>query len=454
VIRPVDGVLPDVSTMKEASGDYGIVGNSGPYNELTSEEARRRMTDRAQSEGFGKAAITFRIKDWGVSRQRYWGTPIPVIHCPTDGIVPVPDDQLPVLLPRQIQITGKGRSPLDEVPEFVNVTCPKCGQPARRETDTMDTFVDSSWYFYRYCDSKNSNAPFDSEKIAYWFPIDQYIGGVEHAILHLIYSRFWTKVMRDIGLIRNSEPVRKLFTQGMVIANGAKMSKSKGNVVNADLVADVHGADTARLFALFAAPPEKDMDWTDAGVEGIYRFLARVYRFATRNIGTPGGDGSADAAVLRKLHQTLRKITADFNSRWHFNTSIAAMMELVNQLYLDEPRISAAAMTQSIRILTMMLAPFAPYIAQELWEEQGNDGPVFKEEWPDFDPDLARETEIEIPVQINGKLRSRMNVAPGLDAAQLKVAALDDDKVQAMVQGKTVVRIIAIPDKLVNIVVK
>ena len=454
VIQPVGGELADPATMTQASGDYGIVANSGPYTGMTSEEARSEMAARAEREGFGKPAITFRLKDWGVSRQRYWGTPIPVIHCPLDGVVPVPDDQLPVLLPRQIRITGKGRSPLDEVPEFVNVTCPKCGGPARRETDTMDTFVDSSWYFYRYCDSKNSNAPFDSEKIAYWFPIDQYIGGVEHAILHLIYSRFWTKVMRDIGLIRNSEPVRKLFTQGMVIANGAKMSKSKGNVVNADLVADVHGADTARLFALFAAPPEKDMDWTDAGVEGIYRFLARVYRFATRNIGTPGGDGSADAAVLRKLHQTLRKITADFDSRWHFNTSIAAMMELVNQLYLDEPRISAAAMTQSIRILTMMLAPFAPYIAQELWEEQGNDGPVFKEEWPDFDPDLARETEIEIPVQINGKLRSRMNVAPGLDAAQLKVAALDDDKVQAMVQGKTVVRIIAIPDKLVNIVVK
>jgi len=340
------------------------------------------------------------------------------------------------------------------VPDFVNVRCPKCGQPARRETDTMDTFVDSSWYFYRYCDARNSHAPFDSKKIAYWFPIDQYIGGVEHAILHLIYSRFWTKVMRDIGLITNKEPVRKLFTQGMVIANGAKMSKSKGNVVNADHVADVHGADTARLFALFAAPPEKDMDWTDAGVEGIYRFLGRVFRFATRNIGTEGGDGSGDAKVLRKLHQTLRKITADFDSRWHFNTSIAAMMELVNELYAEEPRISTGAMQQSIQILTLMLAPFAPYIAQELWEEQGKSGPVFKQEWPDFDPDLARETEIEIPVQINGKLRARITVPPGLDAAQLKVAALDDAKVSALAAGKEVVKIIAVPDKLVNIVVK
>ncbi len=230
------------------------------------------MATVAKSDGFGQAAITYRIKDWGVSRQRYWGTPIPVIHCPNDGVVPVPDDQLPVLLPRQIQITGKGRSPLDEVPEFVNVTCPKCGGAARRETDTMDTFVDSSWYFYRYCDAKNSGAPFDKEKIGYWFPIDQYIGGVEHAILHLIYSRFWTKMMRDIGLTKYDEPVRKLFTQGMVMRNGAKMSKSKGNVVPADDVADKHGADTARMFALFAAPPERDVDWIDAGVEGIYRF--------------------------------------------------------------------------------------------------------------------------------------------------------------------------------------
>ena len=460
VIRAYSGDLPDPAAMTEATGDYGIVENSGPYNGLASGEARAQMAAHAEREGFGKTAVTFRIKDWGVSRQRYWGTPIPVIHCPEHGVVPVPDDQLPVVLPQKIEITGKGRSPLDEVPEFVNVTCPKCGRPARRETDTMDTFVDSSWYFYRYCDSKNSNAPFDSEKIAYWFPIDQYIGGVEHAILHLIYSRFWTKVMRDIGIIKNDEPVRKLFTQGMVIANGAKMSKSKGNVVNADHVADVHGADTARLFALFAAPPERDMDWTDAGVEGIYRFLGRVYRFATRNIDIHNVGqvsdlpSSADAKILRKLHQTLRKITADFDTRWHFNTSIAAMMELVNDLCAEERSISAATMEQSIRILTLMLAPFAPYVAQELWEEQGNSGPVFKQEWPDFDPDLARETEIEIPIQINGKLRTRISVVPGLDAAQLKVAALDEDKVQEWIGEKTIVKIIAIPEKLVNVVVK
>jgi leucyl-tRNA synthetase len=456
VIRPVNGALAEPATMTDASDDYGIVENSGPWSGLGSEDARRRMAERAQAEGFGKAAITFRIKDWGVSRQRYWGTPIPVIHCPNDGVVPVPDDQLPVLLPRQIQITGKGRSPLDEVPEFVNVTCPKCGGPARRETDTMDTFVDSSWYFYRYCDAKNSSAPFDKKKIDYWFPIDQYIGGVEHAILHLIYSRFWTKMMRDIGLTTCDEPVRKLFTQGMVIRNGAKMSKSKGNVVPADEVADKHGADTARMFALFAAPPEKDVDWIDAGVEGIYRFLGRVYRFATRNLPVAeiGGDGSADVKILRKLHQTLKKITEDFDSRWHFNTSIAAIMELVNEMYLEESHISSAAMGQILGILTLMLAPFAPYLAQELWEEQGGEGPIFKQEWPDFDPERARESEVEIVVQINGKVRARLIVPPGTDANGLTSIAMDDEKVQALVAGKTVAKVIAVPDKLVNLVIK
>jgi leucyl-tRNA synthetase len=336
------------------------------------------------------------------------------------------------------------------------VTCPKCGGPARRETDTMDTFVDSSWYFYRYCDSKNSSAPFDKTKIDYWFPIDQYIGGVEHAILHLIYSRFWTKVMRDLGLTSYDEPVRKLFTQGMVISNGSKMSKSKGNVVQADEVADRHGADTARLFALFAAPPERDVDWIDAGVEGIYRFLGRVYRFATRHVpaGAGAGDGSADTKILRKLHQTLKKITEDFDSRWHFNTSIAAIMELVNELYLEESRISAAAMSETIRILTLMLAPFAPYLTQELWEEQGGTGPVFKQPWPDFDADLARESEVEIVVQINGKLRSRLIVPAGTDSNGLIAIAKDDEKIEALLAGKTVVKTVAVPDKLINFVVR
>jgi len=430
------------------------VENSGEYSGLPSAVARKQMAARAARESFGKAAVTFRIKDWGVSRQRYWGTPIPVIHCPTCGVVPVPDDQLPVLLPQQIQITGKGRSPLDEVPEFVNVKCPKCGEPARRETDTMDTFVDSSWYFYRYCDPKNSTAPYDEKKVEYWFPIDQYIGGVEHAILHLIYSRFWTKVMRDIGLTKYDEPVKKLFTQGMVIRNGQKMSKSVGNVVAADDVADKHGADSARLFALFAAPPEKDVDWIDAGVEGVYRFLGRVYRFVTRNVDAPGGDGTADADVLRKLHQTLQRITEDFDTRWHFNTSIALMMELVNVLYEKESRVSAAAMRQCVEILTLMLSPFAPYVTQELWEEMGGKGAVIKQSWPAFDLNLARATEVEIPVQINGKLRTRINVPVGLHKAALENAARADEKVQSLLEGVTVVKVIAVPEKLINFVVR
>jgi leucyl-tRNA synthetase len=329
VIRPVDGPLAIEGEMKQAFPDDGIVENSGPWSGLPSEEARRRMNEYAEQNGFGKAAVTFRIKDWGISRQRYWGTPIPVIHCTQCGIVPVPAADLPVRLPDRIEITGSGRSPLECVPEFVNVPCPKCGSAARRETDTMDTFIDSSWYFYRYCDPRNDRMPFDPAKIAYWFEIDQYIGGVEHAILHLIYSRFFTRVMRDIGLVRNNEPAARLFTQGMVIAEGAKMSKSKGNVVGADGLAEKIGADAARMFVLFAGPPEKEVDWRAEGAEGIHRFLGRVYRFATRNIGRADfpAPSDADRKVRRKLHQTLKKITGDFETRWHFNTCIAAVME-------------------------------------------------------------------------------------------------------------------------------
>jgi leucyl-tRNA synthetase len=452
VVRPVDGGLEALAA--GAFCEYGIVEHSGAWSGKTSETARTEMAAYAERHGFGKAAITFRIKDWGVSRQRYWGTPIPIIHCPECGAVPVPEADLPVRLPETIVITGEGRSPLENVPEFVNVKCPQCGGAGRRETDTMDTFVDSSWYFYRYCDAHNGSAPFDSAKIDYWFPIDQYIGGVEHAILHLIYSRFWTKVMRDIGLIANEEPVKKLFTQGMVIRNGEKMSKSKGNVVAADAVVENFGADAARLFALFAAPPEKDVDWIDTGIEGIARFLGRIYRFTTRNAPPASGDGTADAEVLRKVHQTLRKITADFDSRWHFNTSIAAMMELVNELYAREAQISGGAKAEAIRILTLTIAPFAPYLAQELWEEQGGAGPVFKEAWPGYDAELARESAAEIVIQINGKNRSKVTVAPGTGTGELERLALGDEKIAGLLEGKSVVRVIAIADKLVNIVVR
>ena len=456
VIRPVDGELP--AAPQAAFTDYGVVENSGEWSGLASEEARRRMTARAREKGFGEGAITYRIKDWGVSRQRYWGTPIPVLHCEKCGVVPVPEKDLPVLLPLNVEITGKGRSPLADVPEFVNTVCPACGGPARRESDTMDTFVDSSWYFYRYTDPKNDRLPYDPAKAAYWFQIDQYIGGVEHAILHLIYSRFFTKVMRDIGLTQNDEPVKKLFTQGMVIRNGAKMSKSKGNVVPADEVADKHGADTARLFALFAAPPEKDVDWLDAGVEGQYRFLGRVYRFATRNAEkareAAGGEGESDKRALRKLHQTIRKVTSDFETRWHFNTSIASIMELVNELYALEAGLSGAALAEILERLTLLLAPFAPYLSQELWEELGREGPVFRQPWPVFDAALTQEEEAELPVQVNGKLRGRIRVPFGAPRELIEQRATMDDKIQPFVDGRQIVKVIVVPDKLVNIVIK
>ena len=412
------------------------------------------MTAHAERQGFGKAAITYRLKDWGISRQRYWGTPIPVIHCPKCGVVPVPENQLPVILPDRIEITGAGRSPLENVPEFVNVTCPVCGAAARRETDTMDTFIDSSWYFYRYCDAHNSTQPFDSAKIAYWFEIDQYIGGVEHAILHLIYSRFFTKMMRDIGLVTNSEPARRLFTQGMVIAEGAKMSKSKGNVVGADMLAEKFGADTARMFVLFAAPRKRK--WTGAWKAPKASIASSDASIASPRAISPAEprSGESDRKVLRKLHQTLRKITEDFETRWHFNTCIASIMELVNQLYAEEQNISAAAMARVLETLALMLAPFAPYVAQEIWEELGNEGPVFRHPWPPFDPELAKEDEAEIVVQVNGKLRSRITAPFGTPKEELEARAIADEKVKPFLEGKQVVKLITVPDKLVNIVVR
>jgi leucyl-tRNA synthetase len=458
VIRPADGPLAEEATLEAAFEDYGVVENSGRWSGLASEAARRRMAEYAAQRGFGQAVTTYRLRDWGISRQRYWGTPIPVVHCPGCGIVPVPERELPVLLPLDVEITGAGRSPLEAVSEFIDVKCPKCGGGARRESDTMDTFVDSCWYFYRYADAHNAQAPFDSSKIAYWFPIDQYIGGVEHAILHLIYSRFFTKVMRDLGLIRNREPVVNLFTQGMVVKDGAKMSKNKGNVVGAEYMADAYGADTGRLFVLFAAPPEKDLEWQDAGVEGMYRFLGRVYRFVTRNAGreTPSGGpaGEADARALRKLHQTVKKVTEDFETRWHFNTSIAATMELLNELTALEAQLSGAALRETLEKLVLLLAPFVPYVAQEMWEELGHATPAFLEAWPSYDPELAREEEAEIPVQVNGKLRGRIHVPFGAPREELERRAQADEKIRGYLEGKQIVKIIVVPDKLVNIVVK
>jgi leucyl-tRNA synthetase len=456
VIRPVDGSLPEVACMSGPFLEDGIVENSGQWSGLPSSEAREKMAAFASELGFGATATTYRIKDWGISRQRYWGTPIPIIYCPQCGAVPVPEQDLPVLLPLDVKITGHGQSPLLAVETFMNVKCPKCSGAARRESDTMDTFVDSSWYFYRYCDPHNDRAPFDSQIIAHWFPIDQYIGGITHAILHLIYSRFWTKVMRDLGLIANSEPARNLFTQGMVLMGGSAMSKSKGNVVDPDEMVEKYGADTCRLYTLFAVPPEKDMDWNELSVEGQYRFLARTYRFVTRNAGRRGsGDtGEADREALRKLHQTLRKVTDDFDSRWHFNTSIAALMELVNELYSLEAKLSSKCLRTVCEDVTLMLAPFAPYTAQDLWQTLGHDGPVFRQMWPRYDAELAKQDLTEIPVQVNGRLRAHLRVTPGTARQELERLALEQEKVRPFLEGKDIIKVIVLPDRLVNVVVK
>jgi leucyl-tRNA synthetase len=459
VIRPVDGELADEATMQAAFTGYGIMEGSGPYSGLSSEEGRAKMAADAEAMGFGQAATTFRIKDWGISRQRYWGTPIPIIHCVGCGAAGVPYDQLPVELPYEVAFTGKGRSPLANIESFVNVPCPRCGQPAKRETDTMDTFVDSSWYFYRYCDPQNGDAPFATEKVTPWFPIDQYIGGVTHAILHLIYSRFWTKMMRDLGMISNSEPAANLFTQGMVQLGGKTMSKSRGNIVDPDEMVEKYGADTCRMFTLFAAPPEKDMDWNESSVQGQYRFLTRVLRFVTRMTARAGetadGSSNADRTALRKLHQTLRKITLDFENRWHFNTSIAALMELMNTLEDHQDAVSPPVARDLAEKLCLMLHPFAPFLSQEMWTTGlGRTTQLIHESWPQADDELAKEEGAEIPVQVNGKLRGRLVVPFGTAREQLEQLALADPKIMPFLEGRQVVKIIVLPDRLVNVVVK
>ena len=463
-------IAPNVDTDELAlpytGEEEAVLIDSGEWTGEACLEAQSKMAAFAEQGGFGKQTTTYRLKDWGVSRQRYWGTPIPMVYCKSCGIVPVPEDQLPVLLPEKIEITQEGGSPLGKVPEFVNVPCPKCGESARRETDTMDTFVDSSWYFYRYTDAHNNAAPFDSAKANYWFPIDQYIGGVEHAILHLIYSRFWTKVMRDLGMIANSEPATRLFTQGMVIKDGAKMSKSKGNVVSPDEMIDKFGVDATRMYALFAAPPDRDLDWQEDGVAGISRFLARVYRLTTkfaptiRGVAVQRRDASVSGdTLLRLLHQTIAKITEDFGGRWHFNTSIAAIMILVNEISareaaMDSGEIPAATVAEVFRTLVLLLSPFAPFIAAELWEQMGYEGVLFRQSWPEADAELARESEIEIPVQINGKLATVVKVSAEADEETIKAAAMADEKVAARLVGKSVVKTIVVKGKLVNLVVK
>jgi leucyl-tRNA synthetase len=468
VIEPAE--KSDEAVVLPFCSEDGVLINSGEYSGLTCADAQKKLQEVAAAGKFGEPKVTFRLKDWGVSRQRYWGTPIPMLYCEAkcegDGLVPVPDSQLPVLLPAQVEITQQGGSPLSRVPEFVNAKCPKCGGPARRETDTMDTFVDSSWYFYRYTNAKNDKQPFDPATAQYWFPIDQYIGGVEHAILHLIYSRYWTKVMRDLGLIKNDEPATRLFTQGMVIKDGAKMSKSKGNVVSPDDMVGRYGADATRMYALFAAPPDRDLDWQEDGVAGVSRFLGRVWRLTTRYAevarGAKGARGEVagfELKLLRKLHQTVAKITLDFEGRWHFNTCIAAIMELVNELQGADAQLAAGevrpvVMQELLRTLVLLLAPFAPFLSAELWEELGGEGAVLRQSWPKSDAALAAEDEQEIPVSVNGKLVSVVKVAAGADAKTIEAAALADEKVQQRIEGKTIVKVIVVPGRATNLVVK
>jgi leucyl-tRNA synthetase len=451
------------------TGEDSLLINSGDFSGLGCREAQQKMGEFAKEKGFGKVTTNYRLRDWGISRQRPWGTPIPMLYCEKCGIVPVPEDQLPVLLPESWDYTKPG-SPLAHIESFVNAKCPKCGGAARRETDTMDTFVDSSWYFYRYADPKNDAAPFATEMVAYWFPIDQYIGGVEHAILHLIYSRFWTKVMRDMGLVKNSEPAERLFTQGMVIRNGAKMSKSKGNVVSPDDMVARYGADSTRMYSLFAAPPDRDLDWQEDGVAGVSRFLSRVYRLvmrfaprvrewnAAKEVKGEPLPPELRANLLRKLHQTIEKVTQEFEDRWHFNTGIAAIMELVNQLVAAEQQLDQSGDNETLahilESLVLLLAPMAPYLAAELWQQLGHEDALLRVPWPVAHPLLAADQFLEVPVQVNGRLRAVVKLPVGVSEEELLQAALKDAKVASAVAGREVLRQVIVPGKLVNLVVK
>jgi leucyl-tRNA synthetase len=469
VVQPTSGAPLIVDQMTEAFTEYGRLVDSGPYTGLSSQEAQEKMAADAQAKGIGKAETTYRLKDWGISRQRYWGTPIPVIYCPNDGIVPVPDDQLPVRLPANVVLTGQGQSPLASVPEFLNTKCPKCGGPATRETDTMDTFIDSSWYFFRYTDPHNDRAPFDKASVSYWFPIDQYIGGIEHAILHLIYSRFFCKVMNDLGLVDLREPVRRLFSQGMVLKDGAKMSKSKGNLVGAIDMAEKYGCDTARMYTLFAAPPEKDLEWSEQGIEGCARFLNRVFRLVDRHAAELAGVSTAglgaaipnptakEKALRRKTHQTLRRVTQDFEVRWHFNTSVALIMELVNALQGAEPLtadVRPEVVKEALESLILMLAPMAPHLAEELWQMLGHAEALDAAHWPNFVPQLAEEEQVEIVFQINGRVRGKLLVDSGLGENELMELAMADERIGGLLRGAQMVKRVVVPNKLVNIVLR
>ena len=468
VIKPADDSI-DINNLKQAFEAEGIMINSDQFNGLNNREGIKRIIEYMEEKGIGKREINYRLRDWLISRQRYWGAPIPIIYCDKCGTVPVPEEDLPVMLPTDIQFTGKGKSPLTESKTFLHTSCPNCGGPATREVDTMDTFVCSSFYFLRYTDPKNTEVPFSREKTDYWMAVDQYIGGVEHAILHLLYARFFTKVLYDMGLSPVDEPFDNLLTQGMVLKDGAKMSKSKGNVVSPEEIIQKYGADTARLFILFAAPPERDLEWSDKGVEGCYRFLNRVWRFVIdykdrfeedKVVAIDVANLTSEDKELRYvLHNTIQRVTVDIRERFNFNTAISAIMELVNAMYqyrdrVPEDKQNLAVVREAVQNLIIMLAPFAPHIASEMWEIIGNTSSVHENPWPEYDPDAMVKDEVEMVVQINGKVRDRFTTDIDASREEIEKTVLALDKIKEYIGDKNVVKVIVVPKKLVNIVIK
>lgn len=464
IIPVVDSDDPevDVYDLKAAFAAEGTMINSEMFNGMNNKEAIEKIIDYLEEKKIGKKSINYKLRDWLISRQRYWGTPIPMIHCDDCGWVPEKEENLPVLLPADVQFTGKGESPLATSKTFVNTTCPVCGKPARRELDTMDTFLDSSWYFLRYCDPKNTEEPFSKEKVDYWMNVDQYIGGVEHAILHLMYARFFQMALYDLGLVSTEEPFKNLLTQGMVIKDGAKMSKSLGNVVSPAEIIDKYGADTARLFILFAAPPERELDWSDKGVEGSFRFINRVYRmvydFSQNYSEVPESyeiSGDADKNMAYWLNYAIKKVSDDIGERFNFNTAISTIMELVNEMYrYKEGTVNPGLFGAAIKDLIIMLAPFVPHVTEEMWEHLGYEGSVHDQNWPEYDEKALVKDTVEIVVQVNGKIKEKLDIAGGLSREEMEKTAMENEKVKGLIEGKNVVKVIAVPGKLINIVVK
>ncbi|CEQ09509.1 leucyl-tRNA ligase [[Clostridium] sordellii] len=446
----------------EVINEDNIMINSGEFDGMEASKAFDAIIAKLEEMKIGKKTVNYRLRDWLLSRQRYWGCPIPVVYCDECGLVPEKKENLPVLLPTDIEFTGKGESPLTTSKAFMNATCPCCGKPARREVDTMDTFVDSSWYFLRYIDAQNTKEPFAKDVVDKWMPVDQYIGGVEHAIMHLLYARFFVKAFNEMGMVDFKEPFKNLLTQGMVLKDGSKMSKSKGNVVSPLEIIDEYGADTARLFVLFAAPPERDLEWSDQGVEGCFRFLNRVYRLVdeladiTKSEATLGELTKEDKAMRFTINATLKKVTEDLNEKFGFNTAISALMELINEMYKykELENRNDAVIKEAIETIVTILAPFAPHIGEELWTMIGKDGSIFDISWPSYDESALVKDEVEVVVQVNGKVRGKLSVASNISREEMQEAAMNDEKIKTLVEGKTIVKVIAVPKKLVNIVVK